>query len=153
MHLKPPVTLAKLTAEWLEDAPIDMTEPAKEMGRVPNLHAKYLNILAHHRKEFKAAEIALEHFKSLKSKYYAGDMNSPEDLTKYKLEPWLEKLSRDKIAHFVKADDQVTYAMSETAQHEAIVEVCEKIIKELNNRTWQLKSIIQWIAFTKGTDI
>jgi len=153
MHLKPPVTLKQLTAEWLEDAPMDMTEPAKEISRIPNLHAKYLHILAHHRKELKTVEIALDKFKSIKSKYYAGDMNTPEDLTKYNLEPWSEKLPRDKVAHFVKADDQVTYAITETVEHEEIVDACEKIIKELNNRTWQLKSIVQWIAFCKGTDV
>ena len=34
--------------------------------------------------------------------------------------------------------------------HEEIVEVCQAILKELNNRTWELRSFIDWEKFIQG---
>jgi len=34
--------------------------------------------------------------------------------------------------------------------HNEIVEVCQAIIKELNNRTWELRSFIDWEKFIQG---
>jgi hypothetical protein len=34
--------------------------------------------------------------------------------------------------------------------HEEVVEVCNAILKELNNRTWELRSFIDWEKFIQG---
>ena len=34
--------------------------------------------------------------------------------------------------------------------HEEIVDVCNAILKELNNRAWELKSFIDWERFIQG---
>ena len=46
--MKPPVTIDTLSEEWLNDSPVDTTDPTRELSRIPNLHSKYLNILSHH---------------------------------------------------------------------------------------------------------
>jgi hypothetical protein len=34
--------------------------------------------------------------------------------------------------------------------HEEIVEFCKQVLKELNNRTWQLKEYMSWERFIGG---
>ena len=34
--------------------------------------------------------------------------------------------------------------------HEEVVDVCNAILKELNNRTWELRSFIDWEKFIQG---
>jgi hypothetical protein len=34
--------------------------------------------------------------------------------------------------------------------HQEVVDFCGSVLKELNNRTWQMKSLIDWERFTSG---
>jgi hypothetical protein len=40
--------------------------------------------------------------------------------------------------------------MAAKIMHDEIVDVCQSILKELNNRAWELKSFIDWEKFIQG---
>lgn len=148
--MKPPVNIEDLMEMWSKDSHIDETEPAREMIKTPNLHAKYLRIMTHHNLIVKKLMSDYHKRKKIKWEYYCGDLNNPEDLETYKLEPMVKKVLRADIPMYLDSDKELNDILLKKIMHEEIVEFCKTVLKELNNRTWQLKSVIDWEKFTSG---
>lgn len=147
--MKPPVKLDALMEEWSKDCVIDSTEPGLELIRISSLHAKYLNILSHHRMLVKKLDSDYSKAKLLKFQYYSGDLNNPEDLEKYNLEP-MQRIVKQNIQHYLDADTDLTNLLLKKVVHEEVVDFCTSIIKELNSRVFSLRSFIEWQKFSSG---
>lgn len=148
--MKPPVDIEKLMAMWSEDAPIDETEPSKELARIPKLHAKYLAIMTHHNLIVKKLQSTYNQRKRIKWEWYSGDLNNPEDLETHKLEPMMKKILRADINMYLDSDTELNNILLKKVMNEEIVDFCKNVLKELQNRTWQLKEYIGWEKFTHG---
>lgn len=149
--MKPPVTnIDDLTEEWAKDSKIDETEPSRELLRISSLHAKYLRILTHHNLVVKKLASDYTNLKKIKWEYYSGDLNNEEDLQKYGFEPLFKKIIRQDIPVYLDSDNDLNKILNKKVLHQEIVDVCSSILKELNNRTWQLRSVIEWERFTSG---
>lgn len=148
--LKPPVTIDSLTQEWMEDASIDKTEPSREMAKVPNLHAKYLNIMMHHMMLVKKITYEYNNLKKIKIEYYSGDLNNPDDLAEYGWEPWRKKVLKQDIPIYLDSDSDLNRLLIKKAVQQEIVDYCERVLKEISNRTWQIKTIADWEKYIQG---
>jgi hypothetical protein len=148
--MKPPVSIETLMEEWSKDSVIDTTEPGKELARIPLMHSKYLRIMTHHNLVVKKTLSDYNHLRRVKWEYYNGDLNNPDDLAKYKLEPMMKKVLRADISTYLDSDRELNDILLKKAMHDEIVEFCKSVLKELNNRTFQVRSIIDWEKFTGG---
>ena len=148
--MKPPVNIDALMEEWVKDAAYDETEPQKAMANIPKLHAKYLRIMTHHNLLVKKLLSEYNSRRKIKWEYYSGDLNNPEDLKIYGLEPMLKKVLRADLQHYLDSDNELNSILLKKVMHEEIVEFCKQVLKELNNRTWQLKSYMDWEKFIGG---
>lgn len=140
--------LEDLLEMWRKDADIDRTEPGKALLDIPKLHSKYLNILSSHRLMVKQAEFKYNKMKKLKWEYYTGKMDDAT-LKHYGWEPFPYILKSD-ITTYLDSDEDLNKYLANKAMHEEIVDVCQSIMKELNNRAWELKSFIDWEKFIQG---
>lgn len=140
--------LDELLSMWAKDADIDRTEPGKALIEIPKLHSKYLNILSRHRMLAKEAEFKYNKMKKLKWEYYTGKLDDDE-LQKRGWEPFPYVIKAE-LSTYMEADDDVNRYLASKAVHEEIVDVCQSILKELNNRAWELKSFIDWEKFIQG---
>jgi hypothetical protein len=140
--------LDELLEEWRKDADIDRTEPGKALLDIPKLHSKYLNILSRHRLLSKESEFKYNKMKKLKWEYYTGKLDD-DDLKKYEWDPFPYVLKSD-ISTYMESDDDLNKYSAQKIMHDEIVEVCTAILKELNNRTWELRSYIDWEKFIQG---
>ena len=136
--------------EWSKDSVIDETEPGRELIKISKLHSKYLMIMSHHNLLVKKYTIEYNRLKKLRWEYYSGDLNNPEDLETLGLEPWLKKTLRQDIPMYIDSDQLLNNTLLKRTVHQEIVDVCQSILKELQNRTWQLKSFIDWEKFNSG---
>lgn len=136
--------------EWSKDSVIDETEPGRELIKISKLHSKYLMIMSHHNLLVKKHTIEYNRLKKLRWEYYSGDLNNPEDLETLGLEPWLKKTLRQDIPMYIDSDQLLNNTLLKRTVHQEIVDVCQSILKELQNRTWQLKSFIDWEKFNSG---
>ena len=143
-------SLDDLMEMWSKDSVINETEPARELIKTPNLHSKYLRIMTHHSLLVKKLMSEYHELRRMKWEYFCGDLNNPEDLEKYNLEPMVKKVLRADIPMYLESDKQLNAILLKKVLHEEIVEFCKSILKELNNRTWQLKSYIDWERFSRG---
>jgi hypothetical protein len=140
--------LDDLLLMWAKDAEIDRTEPGKALLDIPKLHSKYLNILSSHRLLIRDAEFKYNRMKKLKWEYYTGKLDD-DDLKKHGWEPFPFVLKSD-ITTYLDSDEDLAKYMAQRRMHEEVVEVCQSIMKELNNRAWELKSFIDWEKFIQG---
>jgi hypothetical protein len=140
--------LEDLLEEWRKDSDIDRTEPGKALLDIPKLHSKYLNILSKHRLLAKEAEFKYNKWKKLKWEYYTGKLDD-DDLQKYGWEPFPFVLKSD-ITTYLDSDEDLNKYLAAKAVHDEVVELCGAILKELNSRTYQLRSFIDWEKFIQG---
>ena len=148
--MKPPVNIDSLMEEWSKDAPIDETEPGRELAKIPSLHAKYLRIMTHHNLIVKKQMYEYHKMRKIKWEYYNGDLNNPEDLEQYGLDPNPKKILRADIPTYLDSDKELNDILLKKVMHEEIVDFCKSVLKELNNRTFQIRSFIDWEKFTGG---
>jgi hypothetical protein len=144
------MTIEELMKMWAEDSQVDETEPSRELAKIPNLHSKYLKIRANHSLIVKNQTIAYASRKKVLWEYFSGDLNNPEDLSKYKLEPLEKKVIRQDIALYLDSDEELTKITIKRMIHQEMVDCCDSILKELSNRTYQISNIVKWEIFLGG---
>ena len=140
--------LDELLNMWAKDSVIDRTEPGKELINIPQLHSKYLNILSRHRLLAKEAEFKYNKMKKVKWEYYTGKLDD-EQLEQYGWQPFPFVL-KSEITTYFESDEDLNKLIAQKMLHEEIVDVCQSILKELNNRAWELRSFIDWEKFIQG---
>lgn len=138
----------ELLEMWKVDSEIDRLEPGRALLDIPMLHSKYITILSRHRILSKNAEFHYNKMKRLKWEYYTGKLDE-ETLVKYKWEPF-PFIIKSEIPTYLDSDDDVNRCIAKKKMHDEVVELCNSIIKELNSRTFQLKSFIDYERFIQG---
>ncbi len=133
---------------WKKDSEIDLTEPSREILKIPNLHSRYLTILTKNKVSSKKKLFEYSKLKKIKWEYYTGKM-SQEDLDKYGWEPFRFTLKSD-ITTYLESDSHLIKLMQDKMIHDEICEACTAILKELNNRTWQLREYMTQERFIAG---
>jgi hypothetical protein len=148
--MKTPVNIDALAEEWAKDSTMDLTEPSKELSRIPVLHAKYLRVLSHHKLMTEKHALDYQKMKKVKWEYYSGDLNNPDDLKEYNLQPILKKILRQDIPLYLDSDDDLNRILAKKILNKEIVDFCDRILRELHNRTFQLGNIVKWEQFIHG---
>ena len=144
------MNIEQLLEMWSQDSKIDETEPAKEISRISSLHAKYLNIRAHNNLLVKKMHFEYLSKRKIKNDYFSGNLNNREDLEKYNLTPIQNKIHKSDMNMTLDADDDLNKILIKKIIYEELVDTCDSILKEINNRTYQLGNIVKMILFLKG---
>ncbi len=148
MKLQAP-SLDELMTSWEKDAKVNSTEPSTEILRIPNLHAKYNKWLSLHNLAVKRASIEYSQLRKVKWAYYTGKMDADE-LSKYGWEPFSFVLKSD-ISVYIEGDEDLARLQKKKAYHEEAANFCINCMKEISNRTWQLKEYMAWERFIAGS--
>ena len=140
--------LEQILKMWESDSEIDQTEPSRELIKIPKYHSKYLNLLTKHKFAAKKAVFDYNVMRKVKFEYYTGKLDQAE-LDKYGWEQFQFSLKSD-ISFYFDSDKDLIKLLEKKVYHEECVEVVTAIMKELNQRTWQLKEYIAWERFIGG---
>jgi hypothetical protein len=140
--------LEELMAQWEKDSDIDTTEPGKEILRIPLIHNKYNKYLSLHNLAAKRAEMEFFKLKKLKWEYYTGKLDQ-DQLQELGWEPFRFTLKSD-ISVYIDGDDDLNKLKRKKAYHEEAASFCTNVMKELNNRTWQLREYMTHERFIAG---
>ena len=137
-----------LLEQWHVDAKMNKLEPAEELRKIPVLHAKYLNIFSAHRRAYQAGERKIAKLKRLKHEYYTGRIDEVT-LKACNWAPFPYTLKGD-LNTYMESDKDLLNGKAVLAVHGEIMDLCERILKELASRTFQLKDICAWERFIAG---
>ena len=141
------INLDKIQSMWQEDCKIDIDNMHEESIKVPQLHSKYheiLNNLILLRTKAQKIQKSVRHERY---EYYSGKAD-PEV---YEREPLPKKVrDKDALIRYMDADDRVSDANLKVEYYDVMINYTESILKQISNRTYQIKNSIEWHKFQAG---
>ena len=141
------INLDKIQSMWQEDCKIDIDNMHEESIKVPQLHLKYheiLNNLILLRTKAQKIQKSVRHERY---EYYSGKAD-PEV---YEKEPFPKKVrDKDALIRYMDADDRVSDANLKVEYYDVMINYTESILKQISNRTYQIKNSIEWHKFQAG---
>ena len=141
------INLDKIQSMWQEDCKIDIDNMHEESIKIAQLHSKYheiLNNLILLRTKAQRIQKSVRHERY---EYYSGKAD-PEV---YEKEPFPKKVrDKDALIRYMDADDRVSDANLKVEYYDVMINYTESILKQISNRTYQIKNSIEWHKFQAG---
>jgi hypothetical protein len=136
------MNLEELISAWEKDAPVNETEPSREIIRIPSLHSKYAAQAVKHSLALKAKKTTYDKLRKIKYEYYSGKM-SEEELAKRGWEAFRFVLKGD-MEVYMSSDPDLQEIKAKIYMHEEATNFCGFVLKELGNRTFELRAYMDW---------
>ena len=135
------MNLETIQSMWEKASQIDIIKVHEEAAKIQSLHAKYCDVynslkLLKEKAQTQESTVRLE-----RHNYYSGK-SDPEV---YKAEPFPYKV-RDKEAmkRYMDADERIQKIYCKIKYYDVMLTYLEDIVRQINNRSYQLKNIIDW---------
>ena len=139
--------LEKIQEMWEKDSKIDPDNLHTESLNIPSLHAKYHAIFNNLYLLRKRAEQQRKNIRHERYEYYSG--KSDPDV--YIKNPFPKKIrDKDTMQKYLDADKGLQQINLKIDYYETIMSYLESILKQISNRTYQIKNAIEWSRFTSG---
>ena len=135
--------LNELQNEVDRDLKIDDTELDLESIRTPQLHNKYLKHYTKFSLQYKKAKDDYSALYKSKWEYYTGK-SDPEV---YQAKPFDLKILKSDINIYIDADTELQQQGQKVEYLRQVVNYLERVLKEINNRNWNIRNTIEWIKF------
>ena len=141
------INLDKIQSMWQEDCKIDIDNIHEESIKVPQLHSKYHEILNNLILLRTKAQKIQKNVRHERYEYYSGKA----DPDVYEREPFPKKVrDKDALIRYMDADDRVSDANLKVEYYDVMINYTESILKQISNRTYQIKNSIEWHKFQAG---
>ncbi len=133
------------------DCILDILKLTQTQTDVPKLHNKYYRILIHEKEQLRAYEFAYARLYKEKFEFYT---QGPSQRVQWKDQVSLpaKGLSSTKreVDMYITADEQIIALNIKIGDQKDKIELLEDIIKEINNRNFEIGNIIKWEKFKAG---
>ena len=135
------MNLETIQSMWEKDSQIDIIKLHEEAAKIPSLHAKYWDVynslkLLKEKAQTQECNIKLE-----RHNYYTGK-SDPEV---YQAEPFPYKVrEKESVKRYMDADERVQIVVAKIKYYDVMLTYLEDIVRQINNRSYQLKNIIDW---------
>jgi hypothetical protein len=143
------MTLDQMMEEWRKDSSVDATELGNESLKIPELHSKYLKIYFDERRKLKALEFQSKDLYLKKYEYYNGKM-SQEELDELEWEPFVKRLMKNEVDLYLQSDKDIITGNIKVVNQQEKLNFLEEVLKNINQRNFQIKNAIEWKKFTNG---
>tara|TARA_R100001082_G_scaffold56320_1_gene31012 strand:- start:323 stop:754 length:432 start_codon:yes stop_codon:yes gene_type:complete len=141
------MNLDQIQDMWQKDSVIDPDNLHDESLKIPQLHSKYYTIyntitLLREKAKTQYSKIRLERYN-----YYTGRA----DPDVYAEDPFPYKVrEKDAIQRHLDADEKLVTIDLKIRYYDATLKFLEEIIRNVSNRTYQIKNSIEWHKFQSG---
>ena len=133
--------LETIQSMWAKDSQIDIIKVHEEAAKIPSLHAKYWDVYNSLKLLKEKALTQESNIKLDRYNYYTGK-SDPEV---YQAEPFPYKVrEKESIKRYLDADERMQKIVSKIKYYDVMLTYLEDIVKQINNRSYQLKNIIDW---------
>lgn len=140
------MNIDELYNEIERDLKIDDTELDLESIRTPQLHNKYLKLYTTHSLQLKRLQDEYKVLYKEKWEYYTGKA-SPDT---YREKPFDIKVLRADVGIYIDSDIDLQQLSQKVAYIKQITDYLERILREINNRNWNIRNTIEWKKFLHG---
>lgn len=141
------MNLEKIQEMWQKDSVIDPDNLHDESLKIPQLHCKYYTLyntitLLREKAKDSYNKIRLERYN-----YYTGKASAEV----YAEEPFPYKVrEKDAIQRHIEADEKLNAIDLKVKYYDVMLKFLEEIIRNVSNRTFQIKNAIEWNKFQSG---
>jgi len=132
-----------------KDLKIDETALDRESANTPQLHNKYLIMYMDEKLRLKKLKLEQSGLRRNKWLYYTGRL-SKEELEQFGWEPFELNVLKTEADILIESDPEWLKLEERIGFQTEKVEYLESIVKVINNRQWQIRSMIDWLKFTQG---
>lgn len=143
------MTFEEIQESWSKDCQIDVLNISGESANTPKLHHKYLLLLVRAKGDLRKAHTRLAKLKALKHDYFMGIMTK-EDLDRLGWEPFQLKILKADMSKYIDRDKDVITVTTSIGEAQEIVFYLEEVLRQINARGFQIKSVIDWERFQHG---
>ena len=141
------IDLDTIQKMWEEDAKIDPDNLHTESLNIPTLHAKYFEIYNNIFLLRKKADQQKRNIRHNRYEYYSGKAD-PET---YVENPFPKKIrDKDTLQKYLDADEKLSSVSLKIDYYDTMLKYLEEILKQISNRTYQIKNAIEWRRFSAG---
>lgn len=143
------MNIEQIVNEWNKDCKIDETELGSESAKIPQVHNKYLKIYMGERIALFKLRSETKKIKRTLLEYYLGELDQ-EELDQLGRQQFYKKLLKNEVDVYIESDDMMIEANLRLGMQDEKVAYLDSIIKNINNRGFQLKTAVDWAKFTTG---
>lgn len=143
------MNIEQIVNEWNKDCKIDETELGSESAKIPQVHNKYLKIYMGERIALFKLKSETKKIKRTLLEYYLGELDQ-EELDQLGRQQFYKKLLKNEVDVYIESDDMMIEANLRLGMQDEKVAYLDSIIKNINNRGFQLKTAVDWAKFTTG---
>ena len=144
------ITLNELQDMWVEDCKIDELNLGQESTKIPELHAKYLNMLSTFKLQLRKNKSNLLSLRRIKWKYYRGELTQQE-LNDFGWEQYLGNSPlNNQMNDFLDTDPDVIKLTDKVEYIDTCITLLEGVMRSLNSRSFDIRNAIEWTKFSNG---
>ena len=132
---------------WEKDSKIDIDNLHTESLNIPILHAKYYDLYNNLMLLRKKAEQQKKNVRHERYEYYSGKA----DPDVYIKDPFPKKIrDKDTMTKYLDADERLSTVSMKIEYYDVMLRYLEEILKQIGNRTYQIKNSIEFMRFSSG---
>lgn len=143
------MTLDEIFEMWDRDSTINRLNLVDELSQIPKLHTKYLSLYSKEKLLSKKKKVDLELLKRDKYQYYKGVLDL-ETQNKRGWPPNTLRILNGEVDTYISTDEDILKLNLELSYYDEKVQVLESIVKQIQNRNFIIKSMIDMIRFEAG---
>lgn len=141
------IDLDSIQSMWQSDSKIDPDNLHTESLNIPVLHAKYYEMYNTVMLLRKKAEQQRKNIRHERYEYFAGKAD-PEV---YIENPFPKKIrDKDTMQKYLDADEKLSNCNLKIDYYDTMLNYLEEILKQVSNRTYQIKNSIDFMRFSSG---
>ena len=141
------MNLETIQSMWEKDSQIDKDNLHDESLKIPALHAKYHEMFNNILLLRKRAEQQRKNIRHERYEYFSGKA----DPDVYVDNPFPKKIrDKDTMQKYLDADESLMNVSLKIDYYETMLNYIESILKQISNRTYQVKNAIEWQKFIAG---
>ena len=128
------------------DLKIDDTALDLESIRTPQLHNIYLKLFTKYSLQLKKVKDDYDGLYKFKWEYYTGKST----MEVYQAEPFDLKVLKADVHIYLNADAELQKLGQRQEYLNVVVVYIERVLREINNRNWNIRNTIEWKKFLHG---
>ena len=141
------MNLDDIQCMWEKDSQLDKDNLHDESLKIPILHAKYHELFNNTLLLRKKAEQQRKNIRHERYEYFSGKA----DPDVYVENPFPKKIrDKDTMQKYLDADEKLSQINLKIDYYETQLNYIESILKQISNRTYQIKNAIEWSKFIAG---
>lgn len=145
-------TFQQIENEFEEDTKIDVSRLGEEALRCSRLHSKWLRYFNEFKIKYHEQSKVVDQMEGIRRRYFEGELSRTE-LAEHGWEPWnlAKAKTNSERDRQIETDPVMIQLRDKLFRFKLGADTCEEALREIKQRSHNIKSCIEWAKFEAGT--